>query len=461
MSNKAAAAIHEFRSQFEGTVLVPGDAAYDEARTIWNAMIDRKPSVIARCRSEADAIRSVTFARENQMPLSIRGGGHNIAGHAICDDGLTIDLSGMHGVSVDATARRARVQPGARLADMDAATQAHGLATPLGINSTTGVAGLTLGGGFGWLTRKYGLTVDNLRSARVVTAEGQPLQASAVEHPELFWALRGGGGNFGVVTQFEFDLHPVGPEVFSGLIVFSLEDAGTVLRKYREFVTSVPDELSVWVVLRQAPPLPFLPPEVHGRHICVLAICHLGSEAEGRELIRPLEGFAGVLGKQVGMQPFVAWQQTFDPLLTPGSRNYWKTHNFAELKDGVFDVMVSYARKSPSPQCEIFIGQLGGQAARVAPDATAYGNRDANFVMNVHGRWNTPAEDKAGVAWAREFFDASAPFATGGAYVNFLTAEEGARVQSAFGPNYPRLARVKKQYDPQNVFRHNQNIRPA
>lgn len=461
MKNDAAAAIQTLRTQLEGTVVAPGDAAYDEARTIWNAMIDRKPAAIARCRSETDVACAVNFARDHQLLLAIRGGGHNIAGHAVCDDGLTIDLSGMNEVRVDASARRALVQPGALLADFDRAAQAHGLATPLGINSTTGVAGLTLGGGFGWLTRKYGLTVDNLRSVRLVTAEGRVIKANADEHPDLFWALRGGGGNFGVVTQFEFDLHPVGPEVFSGLVVFSLDEAGTVLRKYREFVASAPDELSVWVVLRQAPPLPFLPPEVHGRHICVLALCHLGSEAQGRRLVQLIEGFGRVLGQHAGMQPFVAWQQAFDPLLTPGARNYWKTHNFTELKDGVFDVMSGYARKAPSPHCEIFIGQLGGQAARVSPDATAYGNRDANFVMNVHGRWETPAEDNGGVAWAREFFQASAPFATGGAYVNFLTAEEEARVQSAFGPNYPRLARVKKQYDPQNLFRQNQNIRPA
>jgi FAD/FMN-containing dehydrogenase len=453
--------IQGLKDKLEGQLLLPADSAYDGSRAIWNAMIDRKPAVIARCQSEADAVHSINFARENGLLLSIRGGGHNIAGYAVCDGGLMLDFSPMKAVQVDISKRRAMVQPGALLSDFDRAAQAHGLATPLGINSTTGVAGLTLGGGFGWLTRKYGLTVDNLRSARVVTAAGQVLQASADENPDLFWALRGGGGNFGVVTQFEFNLHPVGPEVFSGLVVFSLSEAGLVLRKYREFAARAPDELSVWVVLRQAPPLPFLPPEAHGRPVCVLAICHLGSENQARELIRPIEGFGRVLGQHVGMQPFVAWQQAFDPLLTPGARNYWKTHNFTELKDGALDLMAAYAGKLPSPHCEIFVGQLGGQAARVAPDATAYGNRDANFVMNVHGRWETPAEDQQGIAWAREFFHACSPFATGGAYVNFLTAEEGARVQSAFGPNYPRLAKIKKQYDPQNLFRHNQNIRPA
>jgi len=442
-------------------VIEPGDPTYDEARRIWNAMIDRRPAAIVRCKSEADVVRAVNFARDAGMRLSIRGGGHNIAGHAVCDGGMMIDFSAMKAVQIDAPKRRAMVEPGALLSDFDGAAQAHGLATPLGINSTTGVAGLTLGGGFGWLTRKYGLTVDNLRSARVVTARGAVLRAAADENPDLFWALRGGGGNFGVVTQFEFDLHAVGPDIYSGLMVFSLEDAGKVLRRYREFVAGAPDDLSVWVVLRQAPPLPFLPREVHGKHICVLAICYLGSEAEGVKFTRALEGFGPVLGQHLGMQPFVAWQQAFDPLLTPGARNYWKSHNFSELKDEALDLMVEYARKLPSPFCEIFLGQVGGRAARVAPDATAYGNRDANFVMNVHGRWETPSGDQAGIGWAREFFQASAPFATGGAYINFLTGEEDSRVRLGFGPNYPRLVQIKRKYDPQNLFQMNQNISPA
>lgn len=452
---------HQLQSRIEGSLLLPGQPAYDEARTIWNAMIDRKPAAIVRCKAEADAVQSVLFASDHGLRLSIRGGGHNIAGLALCDGGLVVDFSEMNAVQVDVAKRRALVQPGALLSDVDRATQAHGLATPLGINSTTGVAGLTLGGGFGWLTRKHGLTVDNLRSTRVVTAEGNIVEANDSENPDLFWALRGGGGNFGVVTQFEFNLHPVGPDVFSGLVVFPFEEATTVLRRYREFVSTAPDELSVWVVLRHAPPLPFLPPEVHGKLICVLAICHIGNEGDARKSTQTIESFGRVLGQHVGMQPFVAWQQAFDPLLTPGARNYWKSHNFANLSDGALDVTLEYARKIPSPHSEIFIGQLGGQAGRVAPDATAYGNRDANFVMNVHGRWETPEEDKPGIAWARDFYRAATPFATGGAYVNFLTEEEGARVQSAFGPNYPRLAEIKKKYDPENFFQLNQNIRPS
>jgi len=452
--------IESLKPRLAGTVILPGDSAYNAARSVWNGMIDRQPAVIVRCRTEADVMHAVKCAAENQLVVSIRGGGHNIAGHAVCDGGLMIDLSTMKEVRVDASARRAYVQPGATLGDVDRATQAHGLATPTGINSTTGIAGLALGGGFGWLSRKLGLTSDNLVSARVVTAEGKCLHVHASSHPDLFWALRGGGGNFGVVTEFEFALHSIGPNVLSGLLVFPRSEAGVVLRRYREFAATAPDELSVWVVMRQAPPLPFLPPEVQGQNVLVLPLCYVGAEDRGRKLIAPLAEFGTVLGQHVGMQPFTAWQQAFDPLLTPGARNYWKSHNFSDLKDGFLDAIVEHAGAMPSPQCEIFIGQLGGQTARVPVDATAFGNRDANFVMNVHGRWNSPAEDQAGVDWARTVYRATLPYATGGAYSNFLTAEETDRVKSAFGANYPRLEQVKTTYDPLNFFRLNQNIRP-
>jgi FAD/FMN-containing dehydrogenase len=443
-----------------GIIIQPGDSGYDEARTIWNGMIDRKPALIVRCRTEDDVLQAVRHARARQLVVAIRGGGHNIAGHAVCDDGLMIDLSAMKKVRVDAGARRAFVQPGATLADVDRATQAHGLATPTGINSTTGISGLALGGGFGWLSRKFGLTSDNLVSARIVTADAKLLHASATSHPDLFWALRGGGGNFGVVTEFEFALHPVGPDVLSGLIVYPREEAGKVLRQYREFVATAPEDLSVWIVMRKAPPLPFRPSEVHGKDILALALCCLGAEADGQKLIAPLSNFGTVLGQHVGLQPFTAWQQAFDPLLTPGARNYWKSHNFLELKDGLLDVLVDYAGTLPSPHCEIFIAQLGGQTSRVPTDATAFGNRDTRFAMNVHGRWMLPAEDRAGIAWAREVHRATQPFAAGGVYSNFLTAEETDRVKTAFGSNYARLARVKKAYDPGNFFRLNQNILP-
>lgn len=461
MTTATLGKIETLRQRIEGTLVIPGDTGYDEARSIWNAMIDRKPAVIIRCHTETDVVHAVTYARENKLLVAIRGGGHNIAGHAVCDDGVMIDLSPMKEVRIDAAARRAFVQPGATLHDVDRATQAHGLATPTGINSTTGISGLALGGGFGWLTRKHGLTSDNLVSARIVTAEAKCLHVTQLSHSDLFWALRGGGGNFGIVTQFEFALHPVGPEVLSGLLVFPQSEARAVLEKYREFTATAPEDLSVWIVLRHAPPLPFLPPEVHGQLILALAVCYLGAADEGRKLVARLTELGSVLGQHVGMQPFTAWQQAFDPLLTPGARNYWKSHNFSELKDGLLDLIVEHSERLPTSQCEIFVAQLGGQAARVPSDATAYGNRDANFVMNVHGRWGSPTEDRAGIAWAREVSEAAVPFATGGVYSNFLTAEETDRIPSAFGANYGRLAQIKRIYDPDNFFRLNQNIRPS
>jgi FAD/FMN-containing dehydrogenase len=403
----------------------------------------------------------VNFARDNGLVLAVRGGGHNIAGNALCDDGLVIDLSKMTAARVDPARRRVTIEGGATLADLDAATQAHGLATPVGINSTTGIAGLTLGGGFGWLSRKYGMTVDNLESAEIVIATGEVVRASASEHPDLFWALRGGGGNFGVVTRFEFRLHPVGPNVLSGLIVYPLSEAKSVLQQYRDFVAKAPDDLAVWTVLRQAPPLPFLPTEVHGQGIVALALLYAGDPKQGESLIAPLRTFGTPLGEHVGVQPYVAWQQAFDPLLTAGARNYWKSHNLSTLKDGLFDAVIASIRKLPSPQCEIFFGAIGGATTRPAPNSTAYAHRDAQFVMNVHGRWEDPADDTRGIGWARDFFDASAPFASGGVYVNFLTADEGDRVRAAYGPNYDRLAQVKRTYDPDNLFRMNQNIKPA
>lgn len=461
MTNVQAKTIDELKNNFNGTIVLPSDSAYDSTRQIWNAMIDKHPAIIARCADASDVVKAVNIARDNGLLLAVRGGGHNIAGSAMCDDGIVIDLSLMKAVSVEPDTRRAMVEGGATLADFDAATQVHGLATPLGINSTTGVAGLTLGGGFGWLSRKYGMTVDNLESAEVVTAAGDVLHTSATEHPDLFWALQGGGGNFGVVTRFEFRLHPVGPDVLSGLIVYHMSEAKAVLAQYRDFIAKAPDELSVWVVLRKAPPLPFLANEVHGQGIVALALCYAGDPQHGAPLIEPLRQFGTVLGEHVGIQPYTAWQQAFDPLLAPGARNYWKSHNFSRLADGLFDAVIEYIGKLPSPQCEIFFGAIGGATERQAPDATAYAHRDARFVMNVHGRWEDAADDQRGISWARDYFKASAPFASGGVYVNFLTADEGDRVHSAYGPNYDRLAQVKRQYDPDNLFRTNQNIAPA
>ncbi|UTM59760.1 FAD-binding oxidoreductase [Photobacterium sp. CCB-ST2H9] len=460
MSQLEAVSIESFKKHFQGKIVLPSDDDYDEVRQIWNAMIDRKPAIIARCISAECVVQAVNFAREHDLLLSVRGGGHNIAGNAVCDGGLMIDMSLMNAVHVNPNTQRAVVEPGCTLGDVDAAVQKHALATPLGINSTTGIAGLTLGGGFGWLSRLYGMTIDNLLSVHVVTANGTQLKASETENADLFWGVRGGGGNFGVVTSFEFQLHPVGPDVLSGLIVFPFDQAKSVLTQFAEFTESMPEALNVWMVTRKAPPLPFLPEAVHGKEIVALALCYFGDPAEGEKLIAPLRSFGRAYGEHVGVQPYSAWQQAFDPLLTPGARNYWKSHNFTHLSEGALDVLIEYAGKLPSPHCEIFIGTIGGQTTQVAADAMAYSSRDARYVMNVHGRWETPEEDEACISWAREFFSKSKPFASGGAYINFLTQDESDRVEFAYGETYARLVELKKKYDPNNLFRMNQNINP-
>jgi len=452
--------IDNLKGRVKGRLILPGDPGYDEARQIWNAMIDRRPAVIVQCAAAADVPPAISFARDHGLEISIRGAGHNIAGNAVCDNGVMIDFSKMRTVRVDAGKRFAQVEPGATLNDVDRATQDHGLATPLGINSTTGIAGLTLGGGFGWLTRKYGMTIDNLVSVDLVMADGAPMRASDRKNPDLFWAVRGGGGNFGVVTGFEFKLHPVGPEVYSGLLVFPFNQARQVIDKYREFVKTAPEELNVWAVLRKAPPLPFLPASVHGKEIVALAVCYAGGAPDGRKLVEPLHRFGDALGEHIGLQPYTQWQQAFDPLLTPGARNYWKSHNFTEISDGALDAVLRYAGRLPTPQCEIFIGLIAGAANRVAADATAYGQRDTRFVLNVHGRWGDPADDGRCIAWARDFFKASAPYASAGAYVNFMTEDEAGRIATAYGSSYARLVQIKRRYDPENIFHMNQNIKP-
>src|SRR5512133_2417808 len=346
MTPTGAMGIDQFRASLHGPLLEPQSAGYDQARTIWNAMIDRHPGLIVRCTEVTDVVHAVRFAAANRMTLAVRGGGHNIAGSAVCDGGLMIDLTPMAQVTVDPATQTARVGPGATLADFDRAAQAYGLATPLGIISTTGVAGLTLGGGFGWLTRRFGLTIDNLLSADVVLASGEVVRASATENPDLFWAIRGGGGNFGVVTSFEFRLHPVGPEVLAGLIVHPLDAAHDVLRVYREFIKSTPEEFVCWFVMRKAPPLPFLAPEWHGKEILALAVCYSGKDLDkGIGVAAPLRAYGHPIADVVGRQPYTGWQQVLDPLLTPGARNYWKSHNFAALPDGLIDVLVDHARR--------------------------------------------------------------------------------------------------------------------
>jgi FAD/FMN-containing dehydrogenase len=425
-------------------------------------MIDRCPALIVRAAGAADVIQAVQAARTSGLSLAVRGGGHNIAGHGVCEGGIMLDLSAMKSIRIDPAARTARVEPGVTLGEFDREAQAFGLATPVGINSTTGIAGLTLGGGFGWISRKYGLTIDNLLSADVVTADGRLVHASERENADLFWAIRGGGGNFGVVTSFEFRLHPLGPEVLAGLVVHPFARARELFDGYRRLTAEAPDELSCWVVLRKAPPLPFLPTEVHGTEVLVLAMCYAGDPAEGAKAAAPFRALGQPIADVVGPSPFAGWQTAFDPLLTPGARNYWKSHDFTSISDAAVDLLLDHVGRLPSPECEVFVGNLGGAVNRVPVDATAYPHRDIEYIINVHTRWATAAEDTACVGWARELFQALAPHATGGVYVNFMPEDEVQRVsKGAYGPNYARLAKLKAKYDPDNVFKLNQNIVPA
>jgi FAD/FMN-containing dehydrogenase len=454
------ATVAALRSKLRGTVALPGEDGYDAARSIWNAMIDRRPGLVVRCLGAADVINAVKLVRDEKLLVAVRSGGHNIAGNAVCDGGLLIDLSLMKSVRVDPASRTARVEPGATLADFDKEAQGFALATPLGINSTTGVAGLTLGGGFGWTTRKFGLTVDNLISADVVTADGKLVRASDKENQDLFWALRGGGGNFGVVTSFEFKLHPLGPEVLSGLVVHPLDKAGELLPEFRRIAKEAPDELTTWVVMRKAPPLPFLPTEWHGKEVLIFAACYSGDIREGEKATKALRALGKPIVDVISPHPFAGWQAAFDPLLTPGARNYWKSHDFSDLPDEAIKAILDGVRTLPSPECEVFIAHVGGAMARVPANATAWPNRNAHFIMNVHTRWRDKAQDSACVAWARQLFESVAPFASGSVYVNFMPDDEKDRVEKAYGTNYRRLAEIKRRYDPDNLFRMNQNIRP-
>ena len=424
-------------------------------------MIDRHPAAIVRAAGAGDVMQAVNFARDHKLLLAVRGGGHNIAGKAACDGGLMLDLSAMKSVRVDPALEQARVEPGARLSDFDRETQAFGLSTPTGINSTTGIAGLTLGGGFGWQSRKRGLTIDNLLAADVVLASGEFVQANAKQNPDLFWAVRGGGGNFGVVTSFEYRLHKLGPEVLAGLIVYPFEQAHQVFEGYRRFTAAAPDEMTAWLVLRKAPPLPFLPESVHGKEVVVVAFCWIGEVSRGNELAAQLRSFGKPAGEHVGAMPFVNWQTAFDPLLEPGARNYWKSHDFKALSGEVEQILCEAIERLPTAECEAFIGHLGGAVNRIPVGATAYPHRDVEYIVNVHTRWREASEDAKCIDWARGIFDALTPHATGGVYVNFMPEDETQRVAAgAYGPNYARLAELKAKYDSANLFCLNQNIRP-
>lgn len=447
-------------SELSGCKLIgPDNAEYDDRRAIWNAMIDRRPGLIVVAQSEQDVVSVVRFAALHGLLLTIRAGGHNIAGLALCDDALTLDLQDLNSVMVDPAASTASVQPGARLGDVDAATQPHGLAVPTGINSTTGISGLTLGGGFGWISRKYGLTIDSLRSARVVLADGSVVVASREENKDLFWALRGGGGNFGVVTQFEFDLHPVGPDIFAGLIVHPLSAAQKVISAMQQEVARASDDLTVWTVLRKAPPLPFIPESWQGREVLILAFCFIGDPSQASAATDGLRRIGKPVAEHAGAMPFTDWQKSFDPLLADGARNYWKSHDVARFDEAAVQVIEGAVSNLPSDECEVFLGHIGGMATRIEPQAAAWSNREAHFVVNVHTRWRDATEDDRCVRWARSLFEALKPHSMGTRYVNFIPeGDEQDELQNAFGPNLDRLMRVKNGFDPENLFRSNINL---
>ena len=443
-----------------GRLVRPEDSDYDASRQIWNATIDRRPALIARCQSSADVIAAVRFTAKHALLVSVRGGGHNIAGSALCEGGLMIDLSPMRGVRVDAGQRRAWVQGGALLGDVDHETQAFGLAVPSGINSTTGIGGLALGGGFGWLSRAFGHSVDNIVSVDVVTATGELVRASQNENSDLFWAVRGGSGNFGVVTAFEFRLHPVGPLILSGPVVHPLDDAPALLRAYRGIARALPDEAACWIVLRKAPPLPFLDAKHHGRPVLILAMAYAGSIEAAATVLKPLRELGRPLADAVAPHPYAGWQAAFDPLLAPGARNYWKSNDYEELHDDTIDVMVSAIRTVPTDDCEIFMAQLGGAAGRVATDAMAYPHRNTRYTMNVHGRWQDGADDQRVIAWVRKLYERSTPHSTGSVYVNFVPEAGEVRRVGPFGANEARLRQIKSKFDPSNIFRASVPIEP-
>jgi FAD/FMN-containing dehydrogenase len=449
-------------SEINGNVLFPGDLGYDESRSIWNAMIDRKPAMIVQPRDISDVVTAVNYARNNGLSPSIKGGGHNIAGMAVCDDGLMIDCSLMKNVSLDESSRRVRVQPGAVWGDVDQVTQAYGLAVPSGIISTTGVAGLTLGGGFGWMTRKWGHTADHLRSVEIVTADGNVHRASAEQNQDLFWAVRGGGGNFGVVTEFEFEPREIGPTITGGLILYPFDEAHSVIQFFREFTQTTPHELTCLLVLRIAPPAPFLPENVHGKPVAGIAALYAGDPAEGEQKLAPLKAFGDPLADTIVQKPYVTHQSFLDSGQPRGRRYYWKSEYLPAVPEEVGDVMVEHCRNFTSPHSSMLAMQLGG-AAHQTMDGGAVSHKSAEYVVAIQSAWDDPQTDSTHIDWARQFHSAIRPYSTGGTYVNFLTEEEGQeRIYEAYEPEiYRQLATIKAKYDPTNLFRNNKNIAPA
>jgi FAD/FMN-containing dehydrogenase len=454
-----ASTVEELRAEIRGQLVAPDDPEYDEARAVHNGMIDRRPAAVVRASSMSDVVAAVNHAREQGLALAVRGGGHSVPGFGTVDDGVVIDLSGMREVSVDAEARTARAQGGATWRVFNDATNAHGLATTGGIVSTTGVGGLTLGGGIGYLARGAGLSCDNLISAEVVTADGRTLTASDHEHEDLFWALRGGGGNFGVVTSFEFRLHPVA-EIYGGPMFFEVSDAPDILRWYREFIVDAPEEFGGFPAWQIAPPLPFIPEERHGDTFIAFVACWAGPVEQGEAMLKPLHDLAPVVAEHVGAMPYPALNSAFDALYPPGLQQYWKTNFVKELTDDLIDVHLTHGPKVPAVTSTMHIYPMNGACHRVASDETAFAHRDATFAMNIAGMWPDPADNEANIAWVRGYYDATASHSEEGGYVNFMSDDDQGRIHANYKGNYDRLVEVKRIYDPDNLFHVNQNIEP-
>lgn len=455
------AAIADLARQFRGELIRRDDPPYDGARRVWNGAIDRYPALVARCTGVADVLAAVRFARERELVVAVRGGGHNVAGTGVCDDGVVIDLSPMKGMWVDPGARTARAQPGLLWGEFDHETQRFGLATPGGIVTHTGISGLTLGGGLGWLMRRHGLTCDNLLSADVVTANGELVRCSAEENADLFWGLRGGGGNFGIVTSFEYRLHPVGPTVLAGVILHPAARAREVLDFYRHYIASAPDELMSIVVLRMAPPAPFLPAGIRGQPVVIIAVCYAGPLEEGERAVMPLRRFGEPLADLIQPTPYASHQAMLDASVPHGLGYYWKSEYLPPLGDALITTLTEHAWGVATPASYTAMFHLGGAVGREDPEGSAFEDRRATHAMTIDGVWSEPAASGACIAWARDFWEAVRPYSTGRVYVNFLGEEGQDRVRTAYGAaKYERLRGLKRKYDPTNFFRMNQNIVP-
>jgi FAD/FMN-containing dehydrogenase len=459
-SDVADSALDELRARFRGRLLRPGDEGYETARKVWNGLIDRRPGLIAQCSGVADVIAAVTFANEHDLLVAVRGGGHSFPGHSVCDDGLVIDLSPMKGIRVDVASQTAQAQGGVTWGEIDHETQAFGLATPGGVVSTTGIAGLTLGGGGQtWLARKYGTTVDNLRAVDIVTADGQYRKANADENADLFWAVRGGGGNFGVVTSFEYQLHPVGPMVLAGPAFYPWERAKEVTQFYLDYVTRIPDELTTALYYWTAPPAPFLPESAHGRLFAIIGVCCAGPAEQGERAVAPLRDLKPEID-MIGPMPYTFFQSMFDAVAPHGIFAYGKSDYFDAISDAATDEMLARTPTMPSSLSLMHLNHYGGAVSRIADDATAFAHRDTALAFTIDALWTDPAQSKQNIEWTEEFWTAMRAHSPRGSYVNFLGDEGTDRVRESYRGNYDRLAAVKHQYDPGNRFRLNQNVRP-